>query len=221
MNPPQPICATKPLATQTTDAVPTLKRAIHFRQSLMIAFLVARPVRRRALLAMEVNRHLLRHKDGFQVCFEAADMKDKKARGFPLPKALAVPMRVYLDVHRPVLLRGKQSAALWINQYGNPISKDGFSRELPKVTKRLFGIELRPHAFRHVAATSIAETDPEHVGIIKDILGHKTLAMSEKHYNRATGISGCNALQSIVEDKLANVPRIGSASRDHRDRGKT
>ena len=67
---------------------------------------------------------------------------------------------------------------------------------------------MRPHAFRHVVATSIAETDPEHVGIIKDILGHATLAMSEKHYNRATGISSCNALQSILEDIAANVPKM-------------
>lgn len=111
------------------------------------------------------------------------------------------------------------SAGLWISQYGNPLKEDGLSRELPKVVQRQFGVAMRPHAFRHVAATSIAETDPAHVNIIKDILSHATLAMSEKHYNRATGISSCNALQSIMEDIRKNVPKIGRVHRGHRDAG--
>ena len=185
-----------------------LTRAIHFRQSLMIAFLAARPVRRRALLAMEVGQHLIRTAEGFQICFRPEDMKDKKSRDFAMPVLLVALFQEYLDVHRPILLRGKASQALWISQYGNPITKDGLSRELPKVTERLLGVAMRPHAFRHVAATSIAETDPEHVGIIKDILGHAMLNTSEKYYNRATGISSCNALQSILEDIAANVPKM-------------
>ncbi len=59
---------------------------------------------------------------------------------------------------------------------------------------------MRPHAFRSVAATSIAEFDPANVNIIRDVLGHATLDMAEKHYNRANGISACNALQSLVEN---------------------
>lgn len=197
-----------------------LKRAIHFRQSLLIAFLIARPVRRRALLAMEVDRHLTRSTEGFHLHFSAEDMKDKKSRDFPLPTLLVCPFKEYLAVHRPILLAGKVTSALWIGQYGNPITADGLSRELPKVVYKHLKVAMRPHAFRHVAATSIAETDPEHVGIIKDILGHATLDMAEKHYNRATGISSCNALQSIVEDIRANVPRIGRGYRDHREPGK-
>lgn len=175
-----------------------LKKAIWFRQALMIGFLIARPVRRRALLAMKVEQHLVEVSDRFHLQFAAEDMKDKKDRDFPLPADLATPMRLYLNVHRPVLLNGKISDFLWINQNGDPITPDGLARELPKLTERHLGTALRPHAFRHVAATSIAEFDPEHVNIIRDILGHTTLDMAEKHYNRATGISSCNALQSII-----------------------
>jgi site-specific recombinase XerD len=78
---------------------------------------------------------------------------------------------------------------------------------------RHLGIALRPHAFRHIAATSIAEYDPEHVNIIRDILGHASLNMAQKHYNRATGISSCNGLQSIVEDFRKAVPIMSKAKR--------
>ena len=140
--------------------------------------------------------------DRYLLKFGAEDMKDGKAREFLLPEAFTSPMRQYLRRHRPILLRGKTSDALWISQYGCPITEDGLSRELPKVTKRYLGIELRPHAFRHIAATSIAEFAPEHVNIIRDILGHATLNMAEKHYNRAKGISSCNALQSVMKNIL-------------------
>lgn len=174
------------------------RAASHFRQALMIGFLIARPVRRRSLLLMQVGAHIQTTKDGFHLHFREEDMKDKQARDFSLPSALVAPMQNYLTHHRPVLLGGGKSISLWISQYGDPITPDGLSRELPKVTKRHLGVALRPHAFRHVAATSIAEIDPEHVNIIKDTLGHATLEMAEKHYNRATGISACTDLQSIV-----------------------
>jgi site-specific recombinase XerD len=108
-------------------------------------------------------------------------------------------MRRYLDVHRLVLLGDKTSQFLWLSQYGEAITPDGFSRQLPKVTEQHLKVSLRPHAFRHIAATSIAEIDPEHVNIICDILGHTTLAMAQKHYNRATGIRACNAYQDLTE----------------------
>ncbi|WP_300516150.1 tyrosine-type recombinase/integrase [Aliiroseovarius sp.] len=176
------------------------KRAIWFRQALMIGFLISRPVRRRAVLAMEAEGYLTDLPDAISVTFESKDMKDGKDRSFPLPKALVEPMRNYLGVHRPLLLAGGTSVDLWINQYGDPITPDGFSRELPKIMERHLGIAMRPHAFRSVAATSIAEFDPVHVNIIRDVLGHATLDMAEKHYNRASSLSACNDLQSLVQN---------------------
>ncbi len=189
------------------------KQAIRYRQALLIGFLISCPIRRRTLLAMRVDNHLRSMSDGFTLQFAPEDMRDHKARSFRLPKRLVEPMRAYLDLHRPVLLDGKDNSALWVNQYGGGITPDGLSRELPKITERYLGVSLRAHAFRHIAATTIAEFDPEHAGIIRDILGHATLAMSEKHYNRATGISSCNGLQSIVEDIRKTVPITGRAKR--------
>lgn len=207
---------TRLAALQSDHSIPPRQKAIWFRQALMIGFLVARPVRRRALLAMRVDRHLKRKGGVIHLHFTAEDMKDKKTRFMPLPQGLVGHMEAYLAVHRPVLLGDVSSEFLWISQYGKPLTADGLSRELPKVTDRHLGVPLRPHHFRHVAATSIAEIDPEHVNVIRDVLGHSTLAMSEKHYNRATGISSCNALQSIVEDIRDDVPRMGRAKRHRR-----
>lgn len=173
-------------------------QAIRFRQGLMIAFLVSRPVRRRTLLATSLDDHLQLKTDGYHLYYNSEDMKNGKSYDFPLPDVLTLLMHRYLEVHRPALLQGKQSSALWIGQYGDPITPDGLSREFPKATKRILGVALRPHAFRHIAATFIAESDPEQANIIRDVLGHSTLDMAQKHYNRATGKSACDDYQNLI-----------------------
>ena len=187
------------------------KQAIRYRQALMIGFLANCPVRRRTLLAMNVGTHVLPNTSGYALQFSAADMKDHKARNFHLPVVLVEPMRAYLGHYRPILLNDVKADALWINQYGRGITKDGLSRELPKITERYLAVALHPHAFRHIAATSIAELDPENANIMRDILGHATLDTAYKHYNRTMGISSCNALQSLVDDIDESVPMAGRA----------
>ncbi|WP_299989760.1 hypothetical protein [uncultured Ruegeria sp.] len=70
------------------------------------------------------------------------------------------------------------------------------------MAQRLLGVELQPHKFRYIAATSSAEQEPEHVNIIRNILGHSTLDMSQKHYNRTTGLSACFDHQSFLREKV-------------------
>jgi integrase/recombinase XerD len=195
--------------TAADDRLSAKKRAIHFRQALLIGFLMAWPVRRRTLLAMRVGHHVRPTTDGFTVAFDPEDMKDTKARDVKMQKDLVDPMRAYLDIYRPILLAGSKTDAFWTNQYGNGLTPDGLSSYLPEITKSRLNVALRPHAFRHIAATTIAELDPEHANIISDILGHATLDMAYKHYNRAMGISSCNALQALVEEIRQSGPVAG------------
>ena len=181
-------------------ALTDVQRAIGFRWALLIGILISCPVRRRAFLAMTVTGHVIESGGGFQLRFAAADMKDKKARKFPLPRQLTGAMQLYLAFYRPILLGSKQSDGLWLSHLGEPLTEDGFSRAMPDFTELHLGVALRPHAFRHIVATSIAETDPVHVGIIRDVLGHATLDMADKHYNHATANAGCSRLQSIIRD---------------------
>lgn len=187
------------------------QRAVLFRQALLMGFMIARPIRRRAVVAMQVGHHVLDTGSGFNLRFSAEDMKDKRERSFPLPEGLVPHMRTYLSTHRPALLGAHRHDAVWVTHHGKPFTADGIASDVEATSIRFLGIRLHPHAFRYVAATSIAEVDPEHVGIIRDILGHANLDMAEKHYNRATGISSCNALQSIVEDIVRDMPRMRGA----------
>lgn len=186
-------------------------RSVRFRDGLMIALLIARALRLRAFIGMEVGTHLVSSEDGYLLSFRPEDMKDGTAREFDLPEFLVAPMCRYLDYYRPALLRGNETAALWVSRRRGALSRGGFSQHLWHVTGRTFGEALRPHAFRHIAATSIAEEDPAHVNVIASLLGHATLAMSEKHYNRANGVKAAARYQDM----------IGAKRREARQRART
>lgn len=205
LKPPIPITARdlyqwalKRLCELETDPLPDpLANATQFRMALTVGLLIARPVRARAFVAMTVDDHLAVTPDGVDLVFAKKDMKDKQARRFPAPDALVPYLRRYLSIHRPILLQGTETSALWISERGAPLCQDSFQGNLADLTRRVFGQALRPHSFRHIAATSIATYAPEHVGIIKDILGHATLRMAEQHYNRATAVEASVKLQDV------------------------
>lgn len=186
---------------------PTLREAVAYRNALMMGLLIARPVRRRALCAMTTTGHLRPQGDGIDMVFSKEDMKDHKARTFALPDALFAPMNIYLASVRPVLLRDQTSDALWLTIKGTGLTDDGCADAIERFTLSHLGHTLNPHKFRHIAATSIATFDPAHVNIIRDLLGHATLAMSEKHYNRASSTSSFDTRQSMVDGMLKNAPK--------------
>lgn len=172
--------------------------AVEFRQALMVAVLMSCPVRQRALLAMTVTEHIERTDGQTVLCFKATDMKDKKARCILLHGRLEGYLLEYLEVHRPILLGGRESPMLWISSRKNDLGADSFSKYLAIYTERSFGEAFRAHKFRHVAATYIAEEMPEHAGIIADILGHAGPRTGEKYYNRAKAIKANRKLRALT-----------------------
>jgi integrase len=184
------------------EAHPDKRRvATEFRQALNIGLLISCPVRARAFVAMTVSKHVDISEGRIMLTFQPHDMKDRRARRIPVPTALAPFLIDYLNIYRPLLLDSRVSDALWISRRGARLSQDTFTSGLARLTKRTFGVVLRPHAFRHIAATSIAIDDPAHAGIIRDVLGHATTRMAEMHYNRATAREASARLQDILREK--------------------
>ncbi len=177
------------------------ERPVRFRDGLMVGLLIARPVRLRAFIGLTVDWHLARCSEGYLLRFSPSDMKDQKAREFTVPHDLTTAIDRYLSQVRPQLLAARNTDRLWVSRRGDPLSYDGFQAHLRDITEHAFGIGLRPHAFRHIAATSIAEDDPAHVNIIASVLGHATLTMAEKHYNRANGVHAARAYQHLIAEK--------------------
>jgi integrase/recombinase XerD len=174
-------------------------RAAQYRDGLMIALLAARPVRRSNLASIRLGTHLIQQSGGWALIFEAHEMKGRRPFEVTFPQGLETALETYLKIWRP-LLQDQETDRLWITKDGRPMNAKAAYDRITKVTLRTLGKSLNPHLFRDCAATSIALDDPEHVRIIPSVLGHSSLATSEKHYNQACSVEAGRRYQSAVTD---------------------
>jgi len=123
-----------------TDRESTAKRkAILYRDGLMIALLAARPLRLRNLLGLVLNDTLVRLGNQWLIQIPAADTKTKEPIELPWPGLLIAPLETYLACHRVVLgqRRGRWTrptdGPLWLSANGLPMTRN---RTYMRITAR-------------------------------------------------------------------------------------
>lgn len=171
---------------------------VQYRNGLMIAILAARPVRLKNLTAIIIGRHLIRIDDVYWLVFVSDEVKNRRHIEVPVPIVLTPYIDDYLAHHRPRLLNGNDSDRLWISRFGSDLTCNSLRREIKLHTEEAFGKAITPHLFRDCAATSIAIHDPEHVWITTNILGHNTLATSQKYYDQSRMLEAGRHYQSTI-----------------------
>lgn len=204
MQPPQAILR---LGYDLMDAAETQRfttasvRAVLFRDGLLLNFLTLRPLRMANLKCLALGE-TLEFRDAWWVRFPAEATKGGEVIDFPWPEQLCAPLERYLDTHRQVLLKGARkgppSSALWVSKQGKQMCASALSFQIKGRTEEEFGKAINPHTFRHIAATTIAAVDPTESAAIALLLGHKSMAPSEKHYNRARMLGAGERHQATI-----------------------
>jgi integrase len=188
---------------------------MQFRDGLIMALLATRPIRRRNLVSIRIGEHLLREADGYWLRFRDVETKTRRnPLDMPFPAILVPFLDQYLTVYRPYLctlilgeryFRQDPSNHLWVSVAHRPMSGDAIYDTITKWTAARLGCRLSPHRFRTCGATTIATEDPEHVHMIKDILGHATLRTAEDYYIVANSLKALHGHQARLQ-KLRNTP---------------
>lgn len=181
-------------------------RLISYRDGLMIALLAACPVRIKNFASIEIGNHLLEAGDGFTLVFPGSETKNRRPLELPVSASLVKSIKAYMRDHRLQLINrdheywlAPEVKALWISDQGKPISVAQVRERIKMRTQSRFGFAINPHSFRHIAATSIASQDPEHVGIIRPVLGHASLRSGETFYNRASSLQASRRHQDVIQ----------------------
>jgi integrase len=195
------------------------RRAARYRDGLLIAILAARPVRLRNLAGIEVGQHLVRIGADYVLLFAASETKTKVALEYALPPSLTPFIDRYLDYYRLVLReyhrKGRNRASntpagryLWVSTEGSAMTAVAIYDRVVKHTAERLGRRVNPHAFRHCAASSVALLDPGHLLINKSVLGHTTIATSERYYTQARAAEASITYQEwLLSRTLAAPPR--------------
>lgn len=193
------------VAQQATDRDP-LVIPQRYRDGLIIALLAARPIRIKNLAAIEIGRHLVRIDSTYWLRFNAEEIKNRKHIEAPVPEVLTPHIERYCAVQRPTLLGASTSNYLWISRLGAPLSDSVIRYHVKNRTQEAFGYPITPHLFRDCAATSVAIEDPDHVRIAMNILGHHSLATTQRYYDQSQMLAAGRNYQSAL-GKLRDTMR--------------
>jgi len=175
-----------------------LPQLLQHRDGLIIALLAARPIRRKNLTAITLDRHLLNNGDHYELAFTGPEMKNGQPIAFSLPKVLTPYIDRYLDDIRPLINGANTHIRLWASAKGGAMGAKAIYDAVTRRTRHAFGHHVNPHLFRDCAATTIAIKDPAHVEITKDILGHSRLETAEQYYNQARTLEASRQYQSVI-----------------------
>ncbi len=199
--------------SEADAAQPSWRCALLFRDGLALAVLALRPLRRANFVALRLGEHLAPRGTTWWIRIDGRDTKTGTPIEVPWPETLAEALESYISIWRPILLTrrtpngaGAQSIShLWLSARGGPLDTQGLFDLTGKRTRAAFGRPVSPHLFRDCAATAIAIEDPIHIGIAAQILGHRSLATTERHYNQARSAEAACRWQSTLA-RLRGLP---------------
>lgn len=105
--------------------------------------------------------------------------KGSKERIVPLGKFALAAVNAYLTRVRPVLAGSQSGPALFLNQRGGRLTRQGVTKILKAAADRA-GVSKRvtPHSFRHSFATHLLEGGAD-VRVVQELLGHATLTTTQ------------------------------------------
>jgi len=111
--------------------------------------------------------------------------KGKKDRVVPLGKIACQQLEVYLDAVRPVLLKGQEHGALFLNRRGGRLSGQGIYEVVRRaVASAKLSRKITPHALRHAAATHMLKNGAP-LRHLQEFLGHASVETTQV-YTRIT-----------------------------------
>jgi integrase/recombinase XerD len=133
--------------------------------------------------------------------------KGSKERIVPLGQAAMTAIAVYLGKGRTKLVRRSSEKALFVNQHGKRLTRQGFWKILKRyVREAKIKKHLSPHTIRHSVATHLLENGAD-LRVVQELLGHVEITttqiythLTEKHIKTVYQAAHPRAVYKSKED---------------------
>lgn len=159
----------------------TLARA---QAALALAILTYMPLRLQNLttLSFDVHLHLLPSpRASSTLVVPGEETKNGQPIAYDIPPHIVAMLLAYRDDFVPKLI-GVRPKQVFINIDGQRKTDKAIRYLIETYMRTYVGVDFAPHMFRHLAAATILRKYPGGHGIVKDLLGHKSLATSTNYY---------------------------------------
>ena len=150
-----------------------LNTPLAYRNKAMLELLYSTGVRITELVELKFNNI------DFTDEFIRVMGKGSKERIIPLGEEAIKYLSLYVNQYRNLILKTKTSDYLFINNFGNKITRQGFFKILKKECK-IQGIEknISPHTLRHSFATHLLNNGAD-LRVIQELLGHSDISTTQ------------------------------------------
>jgi integrase len=176
----------------------TRAAARDYRDGLLLALLVSRPLRRKNLAELEIGVHLLAVGSGFLVSIPANAAKSGQPLEFDVPDDLVPYLAHYLSDVRYRFPNARRHAGLWPSSKGARLGAEAIYDLVCRRTRAAFGHEISPHLFRSIAATTFVRDAPAQSLMASDLLGHATPATTDQYYTRARTLAASRRHSALI-----------------------
>ncbi len=143
------------------------------RDRAMMEMLYATGIRVSELVSLDINN--VNIKMGFLRCIG----KGSKERMIPLGSVAIKSLQDYLKNSRGKIIKNKEEKALFLNQQGKRLTRQGFWKILKKYSLKA-GIngDITPHTLRHSFATHLLENGAD-LRSVQEMLGHADISTTQ------------------------------------------
>jgi integrase len=176
---------------------------------LALAILTYMPIRLQNLvaLAFDVDVFLMAGAGATSTLeLPGVKVKNNQPIAFDIPPHIVRMLNSYRDDFAPSVL-GHRPVHVFVNMDGSRKGDKALRYLIQTYMKRYVGVDFNPHTFRHLGAAVILKAHPGGHSIVKDLLGHKSLNTSIKHYigirTREAGLH----MQRLLDDPAPTVAR--------------
>jgi len=146
---------------------------IGMRDKAMLELIYATGIRVSELVSLNLNHANI--KMGFLRC----DGKGGKERMIPLGSVAIHCLQDYLARSRRKLLKNQDEKALFLNQHGKRLTRQGFWKILKKYVLRAgINADITPHTLRHSFATHLLENGAD-LRSVQEMLGHADISTTQ------------------------------------------
>ncbi|WLR43808.1 site-specific tyrosine recombinase XerD [Bacillus carboniphilus] len=153
---------------------PKLTSPFGYRDKAMLELLYATGIRVSEMINLDLNDvHL-------QMGFIRCTGKGNKERIVPIGQTASDAINRYIEKGRGKLVKtSNKTKALFVNHHGNRISRQGFWKNLKKISvDAQIDKELTPHTLRHSFATHLLENGAD-LRAVQEMLGHSDISTTQ------------------------------------------
>ncbi len=157
---------------ETLLAQPDTGTTQGMRDRAMLELLYATGLRVSELVSLQLNQ--INNQAGYLICFG----KGQKERIVPLGSKALDFLGVYIGTARKSLLKGKETPEIFLNRFGNKLSRVMFWKIIKKYALSAGIEDISPHTLRHSFATHLLEHGAD-IRSVQLMLGHADISTTQ------------------------------------------